>query len=373
MAYTPGLKVTEATLLRVERRLPLKGEVLVEAQSKVQWDDVVARTYLPGAVEMVNVANKLGLEPREVPECMLRKVGDEVKRGELLARSKGFFGLFKSTLDSPIDGTVEYISDKTGQVTLRAPKTPVEVKAYVEGLVEEVLPQEGVIIKTFGTFIQGIFGIGGETSGELVVVSDDPGRPMDPGDVRPEHEGKVLVGGSLVTNPVIQKALEVGVNGIIAGGIHDRDLRDFLGYDLGVAITGSEDKGLTLILTEGFGPICMAERTFRLLRASQGRRASLNGATQIRAGVMRPEVIIPRLDGDWEASQDGAGAGGVLDLGTPVRLIREPHFGALGKITALPVELTPIPSGSRVRVAEVELEGGLRLVVPRANLEIIES
>ncbi len=46
-------------------------------------------------------------------------------------------------------------------------------------------------------------------------------------------------------------------------------------------------------MTEGFGRMTMAKRTFELLRGSGGRKASVNGATQIRAGVMRPEIVIP--------------------------------------------------------------------------------
>ena len=60
------------------------------------------------------------------------------------------------------------------------------------------------------------------------------------------------------------------------------------------AITGQEEKGITLVVTEGFGDLAMAERTFELLRGCAGMRASVNGATQIRAGVLRPEIIIPR-------------------------------------------------------------------------------
>ena len=58
----------------------------------------------------------------------------------------------------------------------------------------------------------------------------------------------------------IQKARDVGVAAIICGGMDDKDLKDVLGYDLGVAITGSERIGLTVILTEGFGSISMARR-----------------------------------------------------------------------------------------------------------------
>ena len=60
-----------------------------------------------------------------------------------------------------------------------------------------------------------------------------------------------------------------------------------------MAITGDENVNTTLIVTEGFGEIAMANRTFELLSKCEGKIASISGRTQIRAGVMRPEVIIP--------------------------------------------------------------------------------
>lgn len=371
-AYVPGLKVTELTTLRMERRLPLKGEVIVQAGDKVQWDQVVARTFLPGSVDLVNVGAKLGLEPAEVPAAMLKKIGESVQKGEPMARNKGFFGVFKTTLESPMTGTIEDVNAVTGQVVLRSPALPVQITAYVDGTVDELLSDEGVVIRTYGSYIQGIFGIGGETAGELVFVSEDPAHEMKAAEVQPVHRDKLLVGGSLVTAEVLDAAVKMGVRGIIVGGIHDRDLRDFLGYDLGVAITGNEEKGLTLVITEGFGPIRMADRTWKLLHQNAGRRASISGATQIRAGVIRPEVIIPHLEKTPADSSAAAGAGMGFEIGAPVRIIREPNFGSLATVVALPVGLTEIPTGAKVRVADIELENGSRMTIPRANLELIE-
>src|SRR5205823_5739393 len=155
---------------------------------------------------------------------------------------------------------------------------------------------------------------------------DDPERPITEEDVRPEHRGLVLAGGSNISGAALRKAASLGVAGIVVGAIVDRDLIDFLGYDIGVAITGHEAIDLTLIVTEGFGTIRMADRTFRLLRSLEGQVASINGATQIRAGVLRPEVIVPR---EAAAEQDGRDEQ-TLDVGTPIRVIREPYFGRLG-------------------------------------------
>lgn len=54
-----------------------------------------------------------------------------------------------------------------------------------------------------------------------------------------------------------------------------------------------------------------------------------------------------------------------------VRIIRQPRFGVMGKISALPVELQEIRTESAVRVLEVALEAGRKVIVPRVNVEII--
>ncbi len=370
-AYTPGLKVAKATIVRKERRLPLPGTVLKKVGDKVKAEDVVARTELPGNVVPINVAGLLSVPPEDVPLLMLKKVGDPVKKGEIIAQSKGFFGLFKSSVTAPVDGTIENISKVTGQVILREPPLPVEVKAYIDGEVVEVIENEGVIVQTKASFIQGIFGIGEERIGHIHVIAETPDDILDADMITEEHKGKILVGGSFVTAAAIKKAVSVGAVAIVVGGIDDANLRDFLGYDIGVAITGNEGKGITLVITEGFGKLRMAHRTFELLKELEGKKASVNGATQIRAGVIRPEVIVPDETLEIKTEEESLSEG--LVPGSLVRIIREPYFGQIGKVIELPPELQEIETEAKVRVLKVELEGGKQVIVPRANVEIIEE
>lgn len=370
-AYTPGLKVTEGMKIQKIRRLPLEGDVIVESGMKVKAEDVVAKAELPGNVQLLNLANLLSVAPDEIEENLLIPVGNAVSKDEIFASTKGLFGLFKSQVRSPIDGTIESVSDVTGQVILREAPVPVEVKAYADGIVVDTVPNEGVVVETFGTYIQGIFGVGGETVGSLTIVSDNARDNLTAEQIVPEYKEKILVGGSLVSTDAIQRAIEIGVHGIIAGGIDDADLRQLLGYELGVAITGSEKLGITLVITEGFGSISMAERTFSLLKEREGMKTSINGATQIRAGVVRPEILIPLVYEDVDT--DSETQMGMLDIGSPVRVIREPHFGKLGHISELPVELQQLETEAEVRVLQVEFDGGEKVTLPRANVEVIEE
>jgi hypothetical protein len=371
--YTPGLKVTNRIVHRVRRQLPIKGEVLVEVGAQVGADDVVAQTFMPGDITPVNLANLLAMPPRDVPECILKSEGEKVEVGEPLAQTKGIFGLMKKTYESKVAGTIETISGVTGQVIIRGAPEPVEVRAYITGKVVEILPEEGCLVEADATFIQGIFGIGGETHGtiRMACVSHDQELVADL--ITPEMKGCVVIGGARMTHDAIERAREVGAAAIVSGGIDDQDLKRFLGYDLGVAITGSEDVGLTVIVTEGFGEIAMATRTFDLLHSREGDEASVNGATQIRAGVMRPEIIVPLTTEEKAQETEPEHTEGTLEIGRPVRIIRDPYFGVIGAVAGLPPEPTVLGSGSKARVLEVTLDGGEKVVIPRANVELIES
>lgn len=377
-AFTPGLKVSARTVYRARRLLPIVGDVTVKQGERVGADAVVAQTFMEGDVFPLRTANMLNAPPKDLPGLMTKRIGEQVTEGEVLARSKGIFGMMRSEVKSTATGTIESISDSTGMVIVRGPKLPVSVRAYIAGEIVEVLPGEGVVVENSVALIQGIFGVGGETHGLLRVVCNAPDEPLDERHIPASAKGAVVVGGGRMTAGAIRKAKQVGAAAVVSGGIDDHDLRDFLGHDIGVAVTGSEKLGITLIITEGFGDIAMAQRTFELLRSHDGRLASVNGATQIRAGVMRPEIVVPLEDGVRSpAGGGGASAGGavagVLEIGTPVRVIRDPYFGLLGTVKALPEQPAVLGSGSKARVLDVALADGRTVTVPRANVELIES
>ena len=371
-AYTPGLRVAAWAKILKERRLPLTGEVLVKKGAHVKAEDVVARTELPGNVQPLKAASILGQHQGDLMEYMLKKEGGAVEKDEIIATAKSFFGLFKSHCKSPCTGTIESISTITGQVIIREPPIPVQVESYIDGEVIEVIPNEGVIVETEGAFVQGIFGIGGEVHGEIKMACQSPDEELTEQHLEGDVAGKVLVGGSKVSVAVLKKAAEKNVTAIVVGGLDAADLTSFLGYDLGVAITGSEQLGLTLVVTEGFGKMAMAGRTFDLLARFGGRKCSVNGATQIRAGVLRPEIVISLGKEDVSAAEKTFSMSEGLQVGSPVRVIRAPYFGGLGEVIELPPELEIVESGAKVRVLKVRFLDGSEGMVPRANVEMIE-
>lgn len=380
-AYTPGLTIARDVVVRKERRLPLAGEILVSVGEDVEALTPVARALLPGALVTVRAGDELGIEPSELPDVLLVESGAEVKEGDVLAEVKGLFGLFTSRARAPSAGTVEFASAATGHIGIRREPTPVEVTAFVRGRVAEVREPDTVVVESRAAVVQGVFGVGGETTGVVTCPVAGPDGRLSGSSLPEDLAGKIVVGGAWAEpdawRALAERPAEARPAGLVVGSLTDSELRDYLGYDLGLAITGHEDVPFPVVVTDGFGHIPMSEAGFRLLKSLEGRAASMTGQTQIRAGALRPEVISP-LAGDRavtgaapaEPGGEAAAAVGELALGARVRLIRYPRFGKVGRVSELPDEPREIATGARSRVVVVRLDDGTEAVVPRSNVEL---
>jgi hypothetical protein len=364
-AFTPGLAIAAVTTVRRTRRLPIRGEVLVRVGDTVDGTAAVASAAIPGTLAVVKAAQALGGAADQVERFCLVREGDRVTREQVLAERSYFFGLFTNRCRSPRVGIVEYISKLSGNIGVRGESLPVVCKAYLAGTVVDVMEGEGVVVEATAALVQGIFGIGGERHGELLWMGE--GDALRGDQIGLEHRGKVLLHPRRIDASALRAAAIHGVIGLVGGSMIDAELMDYLGFNIGVAITGEEPVPFSLILTEGFGDMQMPRRTQELLQSLSGRHAAVNGATQIRAGVIRPEIIVPR---SGPAPAVAAG-GGELVIGTRVRCIRRPNFGALGVVTALPDQPRRIETGSNVRVLSVRLDSGADVTIPRANVEIL--
>ena len=167
--------------------------------------------------------------------------------------------------------------------------------AYVRGHVAEVLPGEGVVVEARGALLQGIFGVGGETFGP----DRDRRAPAPSDELRAElmlgrTAARSLVGGAYVSHDTLDARARAGrgrawwwaastigtcARCSAATSASRSPARRRLGHH------ARADRGLR--------PHPMADRTWDLLREAPGAVASVSGATQIRAGVMRPEILIP--------------------------------------------------------------------------------
>ncbi len=288
------LKFAPDITIRKTRLLPVEGEVLVREGDLITADTVVARAQVPGYPVDVSVAFRLGVEAPDTSRYMLKGEGEEIVEGEPLARRKILLGISEELVVSPVSGTIESISDLTGVVIIRTPPVLVDSLAYVPGRVTKVLESEGCVIEARGALIQGLFGVGGETAGTIHVAVQTPADRIKTEDIGWDMKGHILVVGKGMTRKALERARDVGVRGVVTGSMDDAELAAFLGREIGLAITGQEQAGLTVVVTDGFGDMPMSENIFALLKEHQGHVASLNGTTHIRAESIRPEIFVAR-------------------------------------------------------------------------------
>ncbi len=356
MYYPPESRVTSLTLIKRERLLPVQGEVLVRVGDKVEPSDIVAQAALPKDFYVVEAARVLSVEDEELSDYMLKEVGDFLRADEIIAAKGGVLGLFPPRkCPSPVDGRL--VSRKGGRLLIESYLTPFELKAHLKGQVTNLMSNYGVVIQTVGALIQGVWGIGEEASGVLKMVVDDPQQPLEPEAIDASCHRAIIVGGSSAPREALLKAKERQVQGVIVGGL-DASLREL-----------SSALPFPVIATEGIGEIPMALMIFEILSSNAEREVSISAKTQLRWGRIRPEIVIPSQTDEAPPPQPSPNAR--LEIGVWIRITRQPRLGVVGRVVALPPEARIIDSGAKLRGAEVELEGGEKVFVPWANLELI--
>ena len=246
-----------------------------------------------------------------------------------------------------------------------------ELRGYIDGAVAEVHPDQGVTVESTCSLVQGIFGIGGETSGELIMGVKAPDQPLLPEQLNPSMKGKVVVGGAFLSAATMARAKELGIVGLVVGASMTRICARC--SDMTWALRSPAPSRSASRSSRRKGSVPFQWRPRRLHCSPPMRDKGVNiGVHADPGGVIRPEIIIPH-SGPAAATKLAQIEREGIQLGDPVRIIRDPLFGKIGAVSGLPSELRAIPTESEVRVLEVRFPDGTTTVVPRANIEVIEG
>lgn len=362
------------TELRIERRLPTPGKVRVQVNDRVDPSTIVAVAEQPGRPFLINIARELEVPPADARKRLAQTPGSTIGAGEPLA--KRWRGLRMHTFHSPCAGSFSSFDAATGIATIVPVARQLALSAYVAGIVEASEPNRGVTIRAFGSRFYGAFGVGDEAFGVLKVVSRDRQRDLTAEAIDSRAARSVLAAGGSVNAAALQKAVQVGVKGIIVGSIEERELVSFLNVqrhtlwrvglpDWRLPAVGAP---LTIVVTEGFGRAPMAEALYETLVAGDASQVSLNGTTVIIDGLRRPEVLLTGGSGRGAVSEDLPVA--ALVPGATVRLIDHAHLGAIVTVQEAP-RRRRLEGDLIVDALEVQLADGERLVVPTANVEVL--
>jgi hypothetical protein len=360
--YVQCGEVIASSFLFGERRAslaPIDGYVGLVSR---RLGNVYLRQPIPlGRSERVeiDVARELSIAPRDMKRVLRVKEGIGVMPGQPVAVS---LGLSQQVVTSPLYGKVKSIAE--GKVVIEPLQVKTELLAYLQGRVVRVLPRQGVVIQAWAEVVQGQYGIGGEQGGELLVAAE-ANEQLGENQVTENWRGKVVVAGRTADLALLRAATGVGTAALVIGYLPFITLSEYLGEMGTPGLTGNEDAGMTIILTERFSACTMQQETWQKLWSLRGRYASVNGTTHIRAGVIRPEIVVcePTLPDRLPS----VGEKRNLQIGDQVRVIRQPWRDQRGRIVELPMQRQRLETGSEVLVAVIELAQE-RVAVPVSNL-----
>lgn len=334
--------------LQRERLLPLPSEVLVSAGEEVEPATVIAQAEVAQRPFLLPVARALSLPDEELPLFVLKKVGEEVVRGEVLARKKRGLPWGREYL-SPAAGRV--VAQSRGRVLLDLAPSPTKLVAGLAGVVLEIIPERGAVIEATAAVVEGLWGNGGETFGVMKVVSEAEGGALLPEHFDSRFSDSIVVGTGWAEKETLAKAAEVGVRGMILGSIPASILDNSSGISY------------PLMLTEGFGKLVMARPIANLLERLTWQEAYL-----VAIGP-RPRVIVPLERPEVPIAEKTIPLS--VEKGQQVRLGGGEKIGQVGLVANPSPRWQRLESGLFARCVEVVLDSEDRVWVPLANIEVL--
>ena len=235
----------------------------------------------------VNVAKKLNVKPNLIARYLKKHLNDFVYAGEILAMK--IFDTGGETIPfivhAPSTGSIVKIDNKTGKLTIRYDKKPFRMFAGVNGTITEIEEKKSVTVSYEGHSLNGIIGFASEAFGKIYFIENETDKINLQNDSIAVFPGKI-------DYEFLKKATKRKIAGIVAAAIDNLDLVKFTGEEIGVALTGNENIPFPLVITEGFGNFRMSAKLQDFFRKNNGKPIFIDGHTQIRAGVIRPKIIV---------------------------------------------------------------------------------
>jgi len=362
-------------IIDVARRFNISpGDVtkylLKKEDEPVKWSEIIARKQslmitkqiespIDGKIEKINsvlgviiireilekpdvpiklsIKEKLDVSAKKLRVCVLKKEGERVEYGETIAgvRLMPYIPFYTNKIVAPCAGEIKKIDYDTGEVWIQKDLPITEMKAHLWGKITKIEPPYGVTIEYSGYVLECAFGTGATTWGKLTDNYTDA--------------TKDILFMEYVSSKDIIRIIEHPPVGIIAGSI------DYKGFEL------LRKHGVALIIIEGFGKLQMDQNYRKLLLQSKGRNIILKCSTQLRAGVVRPEIIIPS-DNEYYKSKGTQG---------DYRIIWGQHYGKQGTIKN-PPHYGESSSGIKTWLCDVVCINGEEISLPSTNIIIIE-
>lgn len=356
----------------LKKSLGLTGTIKVGKGQEVAPHDILGTFQSQAGFFSVNLAKRLHVSPVHGSEYLKKNLGTNIYKGELLASKKGLFG--DNNIISPTDGTLDAYDTTTGELRIKFFPKEITVTSGVYGIIDHIDSyNREVWIKTFMTEIFGIEGSGKQRSGVLEII-DGSSNLLNPNQLQKEMAGHILVVGALAENEAFQKALQFGISGLITGGMNFHDFKPFVN-SMDPSLRQNSDSGITICITEGYGPIPISKDVYDLLNQFKGQFVILEGnPAKISLPTADSNSIISlrkiALPEGLESKNLPEVSSVPIQVGVTVRIIWPPFMGSIGKVIAIDQTASTLDSGVVTYLLTIEI-ASKKIKVPFTNIEIL--
>src|SRR5215208_4140411 len=210
----PVTHVLPLTTIVRERVLPVAGKVNAHVNQRVNPTDVIAEATFAREHVLLDVARAFGVSANAADKMIKVNRGDRLTQGSLVAESGG---LIPRSIKAPRPGRVMIAG--SGQVLMEVGDTRIELRAGLPGVVTHVIPEKGVIIRTAGALIQGVWGNGRIDNGLMVKLLEKPDEVLSADRLDVSLRGSVILGGHVRDIETLRVAAELPIRGLVISSL----------------------------------------------------------------------------------------------------------------------------------------------------------
>ena len=347
----PTTHILALTTLVRTRMLPSNGRIIVRSGQKVTPTDVVGEAVVGRKYVIVDFAVGLNLPPKKAATFLKVKKDEQVSLKQVLAESTS---MFPRVVAAPAEGRVVAIGG--GKLVLETGGSTFELTAGIPGVVSDVIPDRGVVIRATGAIVQGLYGNGRLETGVMVSMLEKPDDVFNSSNLDVNLRGSIILAGHVNNPAVIKGAGELLLRGMILSSISPS------------VLSAVAQAPFPILVIEGFGQRPMNSVAFKLLTTNVKREVTLNAEFYDRQRGTRPEIFIP-LPVTQEPPEPRDTE--TFAPGQTVRLCYLARPSVIGTVIQLRPGLSTLPSGLNAPAAEIRLETGEQVLVPLTNLEVL--
>ena len=211
--------------------VPLKDgfTAKVKVGDKVLSGQVIAEKRRSGTDHEIHLRKVLNIPPEKISKHLLKRPGDKVDEGTIVAEKKGALGMGSRKAVSPVSGTVFKFDEETGILLVRSTEESQneDIFAPVDGEVK-VCDNEQITIESDEKTqekkeVSTTNSLGkGKTEAQIFAIEKDDVSLVD---ISLDVEKKIVVGKNFDRESVA-KSLGLGAAGIIAQSIDNEYLGD---------------------------------------------------------------------------------------------------------------------------------------------------